>query len=119
MWRRAVTLKWTNVSEARTASITRATRTEAVSTSETSVNFDVTTLRYIPEDSKLHTHRRENLKSRKLYLVHVQRELHTVLLISAVHCAGTNDRIVYKGKAVPLHAMEALGGRGGIAPTHS
>jgi hypothetical protein len=23
-----------------------------------------------------------------------------------------------KGKAVPLHAMEALGGRGGIAPTH-
>jgi hypothetical protein len=24
-----------------------------------------------------------------------------------------------KGKPVPLHAMEALGGRGGIAPTHS
>jgi hypothetical protein len=24
-----------------------------------------------------------------------------------------------KGKAVPLHAMEALEGRGGIAPTHS
>jgi hypothetical protein len=24
-----------------------------------------------------------------------------------------------KGKAVPLHAKEALGGRGGIAPTHS
>jgi hypothetical protein len=24
-----------------------------------------------------------------------------------------------KNKAVPLHAMEALGGRGGIAPTHS
>jgi hypothetical protein len=24
-----------------------------------------------------------------------------------------------KGKAVPLHAIEALGGRGGIAPTHS
>jgi len=23
-----------------------------------------------------------------------------------------------KGKALPLHAMEALGGRGGIAPTH-
>jgi hypothetical protein len=23
-----------------------------------------------------------------------------------------------KGKAVPLHAMEALGVRGGIAPTH-
>jgi hypothetical protein len=26
---------------------------------------------------------------------------------------------IVKGKAVPLHAMEALGGRGGIAPTHS
>jgi hypothetical protein len=26
---------------------------------------------------------------------------------------------VIKGKAVPLHAMEALGGRGGIAPTHA
>jgi hypothetical protein len=26
---------------------------------------------------------------------------------------------VIKGKAVPLHTMEALGGRGGIAPTHS
>jgi hypothetical protein len=24
-----------------------------------------------------------------------------------------------KGKAVPLHAIEALGGRGSIAPTHS
>jgi hypothetical protein len=24
-----------------------------------------------------------------------------------------------KSKAVPLHAMEAFGGRGGIAPTHS
>jgi hypothetical protein len=37
--------------------------TEAVSTSETSVNFNVTTRRYIAEDSKLHTRRRENLKS--------------------------------------------------------
>jgi hypothetical protein len=26
---------------------------------------------------------------------------------------------IKKGKAVPLHAMEALGGRGDIAPTHS
>jgi hypothetical protein len=35
---------------------------EAVRTSETSVNFNVTTCRYIPEDSKLHTHRLYNLK---------------------------------------------------------
>jgi hypothetical protein len=34
----------------------------AVLTSETSVNFNVTTRRYIPEDSKLHTRRRESLK---------------------------------------------------------
>jgi hypothetical protein len=37
---------------------------EAVRTSETSVNFNVTTRRYIPEDSKLHNRRRENLKFR-------------------------------------------------------
>jgi hypothetical protein len=36
---------------------------EAVHTSETLVNFNVTTWRYIPEDSKLHTHCCENLKS--------------------------------------------------------
>jgi hypothetical protein len=36
---------------------------EAVSTSETSVNFYVTTRRNIPEDNHLHTRRRENLKS--------------------------------------------------------
>jgi hypothetical protein len=36
---------------------------EAVRTSETSVNFNVTARRYIPEDSKLHTRCRENLKS--------------------------------------------------------
>jgi hypothetical protein len=27
--------------------------------------------------------------------------------------------MIKKSKAVPLHAMEAHGGRGGIAPTHS
>jgi hypothetical protein len=36
---------------------------EAASTSETSINFYQTTRRYNPEDSHLHTHRRENLKS--------------------------------------------------------
>jgi hypothetical protein len=30
-----------------------------------------------------------------------------------------NASKVKKSKAVPLHAMEAHGGRGGIAPTHS
>jgi hypothetical protein len=36
---------------------------EAVRTSETSANTYLTTRQYIPEDSKLHTRRRENLKS--------------------------------------------------------
>jgi hypothetical protein len=40
---------------------------EAVRTSETPVNFNVTTRRYIPEDSKLQTRRRENLKSHTKY----------------------------------------------------
>jgi hypothetical protein len=39
---------------------------EAVSTSETSVNFYQTTRRYNPEDSHLHIRRRENLKSNVL-----------------------------------------------------
>jgi hypothetical protein len=36
---------------------------EAACTSETLVKFYQTTWRYNPEDSHLHTHRRENLKS--------------------------------------------------------
>jgi hypothetical protein len=36
---------------------------EVVRTSETSVNNYLTTRQYIPEDSKLHSRRRENLKS--------------------------------------------------------
>jgi hypothetical protein len=51
----------TDVSEVRAVSI-RAMM-EAVRTSETSVNFHVTTWRYITEDRKLHIRRRENLKS--------------------------------------------------------
>jgi hypothetical protein len=36
---------------------------EAIYSSETSVDFQRTTRRYIPEDSTLHNHRSENLKS--------------------------------------------------------
>jgi hypothetical protein len=53
----------TYIQKVRTASVIRAMMMEAVRTSETSVHFNVTTRRYIPEDSKLHTRRRENLKS--------------------------------------------------------
>jgi hypothetical protein len=37
---------------------------EAARTSETSVDIGLRTRQYIPEDSELHTRRRENLKSR-------------------------------------------------------
>jgi hypothetical protein len=36
---------------------------EAICSSETSVDFQRATLRYIPEDGTLHNHRYENLKS--------------------------------------------------------
>jgi hypothetical protein len=69
---------------------------EAANTSETSVNFYQTTRRSIPEDSHLHV---------SLLIVFI------TLTVSLL--------LVKKSKAVPLHAMEAHGGRGGIAPTHS
>jgi hypothetical protein len=53
----------TDVSEVRNASIIKVVMMEAVRISETLVNLNVSTLRYIPKDSKLHTRRRENLKS--------------------------------------------------------
>jgi hypothetical protein len=42
---------------------------EATCSSETSVDFQRTTRRYIPEDSPLHNHRFENLKSYKFISV--------------------------------------------------
>jgi hypothetical protein len=53
-----------DVSEVRTAFIIRtmndALMMETVRTFKTSVNFNVTTWRYIPEDAKLQIDRREN-----------------------------------------------------------
>jgi hypothetical protein len=54
----------TDVSEVRAASIIRAMR-EAARITETSVDIQLRTRQYIPEDSELHTRRRENLKSHK------------------------------------------------------
>jgi hypothetical protein len=55
----------TNVSEVCAASIIRvmSLMMEAARTSETSVDIQLRTRQYIPEDSELHTSRRENLKS--------------------------------------------------------
>jgi hypothetical protein len=52
----------TDVSEVSAASII-VLMTEAASTSETSVDIELRTRQYIPEDSELRTRRRENLKS--------------------------------------------------------
>jgi hypothetical protein len=54
--------KFTDVSEALVTSIT-ALMMETASTSETLVNVCQSTLLNNPEDSNLHTRRRENLKS--------------------------------------------------------
>jgi hypothetical protein len=65
-------LKLTDVSEVRTASNIKPNivlMMEAVRTSETFVYFNETTGRYIPEDSKLHTRRRENLKAHEVSLL--------------------------------------------------
>jgi hypothetical protein len=66
-----------------TASIIRA-MVATVRISETSVHYNVTTRRYIPEDSKLHTRRRENLKSHKKILTHIV--IHTHFLQRETAC---------------------------------
>jgi hypothetical protein len=61
----------TDVSEVRTASIIRVINAiitlmmDAAHTSETSVYFNETTRRYIPEGYHLHIRRRENLNSHR------------------------------------------------------
>jgi hypothetical protein len=55
----------TDVSEVRAAFIIRTIMIEAARTSETSVDIQLITRQYIPEDSELHTRRRENLKSHR------------------------------------------------------
>jgi hypothetical protein len=67
-----------DVSEERAASII-ALMMEEARTLETSVDIQLRTRQYIPEDSKLHTRRRENLKSHKP-TVAKQTRLHIIFL---------------------------------------
>jgi hypothetical protein len=53
----------TDVSEVRATSTIITLMMEAAHTSETSVDIQLRTRQYTPEDSELHTRRRENLKS--------------------------------------------------------
>jgi hypothetical protein len=62
---------------------------EAARTSETLVNFYQTTRCYNPEDSNLHTRRRENLKS---YIVHTASQDHCVEAVN-----GRFLRTVHQG----------------------
>jgi hypothetical protein len=55
-------LKLIDVSEVHTASIIIALMMEGVRTSETLVNFNVTTRRYIPEGSKLYHRHHHHLQ---------------------------------------------------------
>jgi hypothetical protein len=51
---------------------------EAARTSETSVDIQLRTRQYVPEDSELHTRRRENLKSHTdlaLAVVYIDSEI--------------------------------------------
>jgi hypothetical protein len=84
----------TEVSEVRTASIIRAMM-EVARTSETSVHIYLTTRQCIPEDSELHTRRRENLKSHKNNLhqneinyfqgrVMIQASSHRLFIVDAI-----------------------------------
>jgi hypothetical protein len=59
----------TDVSEVHAASIIRAMSLIAARTSERSVDIQLRTLQCIPEDSELHTRRRENLKSHNINIV--------------------------------------------------
>jgi hypothetical protein len=56
----------TDVSEVRAAYI--IITTEAARTSETSVDIQLRTRQYVPEDSELHTRHRDKLKSHKVHL---------------------------------------------------
>jgi hypothetical protein len=63
----------TDISEVRAASIIRALMMEAARTSEMLVDIQLRTRQYIPEDSGLHTHHRENLKSHTLTITPPRR----------------------------------------------
>jgi hypothetical protein len=53
---------------------------ERICSSETTVEFQRTTRRYIPEDSTLHNHRCENLKS-NIYKFIAFTQIYVVILV--------------------------------------
>jgi hypothetical protein len=61
--------------------ISSALKMEAICSSETSVDTQRTTRRYIPEDGTLHNHRCENLKSYNLIFLCHSRELFLITVV--------------------------------------
>jgi hypothetical protein len=54
-----------------------------------------------------------------VFIFHIWRASLFSYISWNVQCYGNKASKSKQSKAVPLHAMVALGGRGGIAPTHS
>jgi hypothetical protein len=61
---------------------------EAISSSETSIDSKRTTCQYIPEDSTLHNHRYENLKSYRILLGHTFQPDPESLYRPTSYCMG-------------------------------
>jgi hypothetical protein len=95
---------------------------EAVRTSETSVNLYETTRRNIPEDGHLEGRFFVYFCKWRSKLLECSRDAY-ISLERGILISNMKGRNWFsckkKSKVVPLHAMEAHGGRGGIAPTHS
>jgi hypothetical protein len=66
----------------------------AICSSETSVDTQRTTRRYIPEDSTLHNHRCENLKSDiRNVIFHPNTQIRTPQLLAVTSCALLNSGV--------------------------
>jgi hypothetical protein len=112
---------------------------KAVCSSETLVSTYNFTQRYNPEDRHqqrsfclcLVTRLQNRTKKYELVKIYEHNEMKTRLVDKMTQSIVVRQGcplspsllyllyILYTGIAVPLHEMEALGGRGGIAPTHS
>jgi hypothetical protein len=99
IYRRVVSLEYTDVSEVLTATIITL-KMEAVCTSETWV-YSETTRRYISEESHLHTRLRENLKSERLclnvFIYDLFNDAFLVIWVYSVEWRGDKWKMNLKG----------------------
>jgi hypothetical protein len=82
---------------------------KAVRASETSVHFNVTTRRYIPEDSELHTRRHENLNPYKIKTLNVMVERLVLLLrIRGVPTLDLGPEISYTNRSFEVFLSHSV-----------